>query len=63
MGLSLIFENINNFNKFIRVFDNLYENQMVDFLKNYIEKDGTFKDINAVNKKFGKFIFDMSVNP
>jgi len=59
----IFFYFLTKINKFFSVFDNLYENQMIDFLKNYIEKDGTFQDIKEVNKKFGKFIFDMSVNP
>lgn len=46
-----------------RVFDNLFESQMLEFLKHYIQKNGTFNDINEVTKKFGQFTFNYSTNP
>ena len=45
------------------VFDNLFETQMVEFLKHYVQKDGNITDIDEVTKKFGKFIFNHSVDP
>ena len=44
-------------------FDNLFDRQMIEFLKNYMQEDGRIPNIQEVAKKFVEFIYDHSINP